>query len=179
MRTSELGFFPPFLVDRRVSRVARLKEGLDEPCGCRGGDVESECGEDEWGCEAAGTYLLGDNVDKTSYLLKSEHDVALVREIAIILGDFALLGVEAGWVQVEREETAVRDLGEIFLVVGVGGADGSGPCRLVPLVLLGRSGEGGFGTEGSGSSAELVCAVGGLGQPGGRGCPRPGEERGH
>ena len=94
MRTGELSFFSPLLVKRGVPRFARLKEGLDEPCGCRGRDVESERREDEWGSETTGTQLLGDNVDEASDFLKSEHDMTLVREITIILSDFAFLGVE-------------------------------------------------------------------------------------
>jgi hypothetical protein len=97
VRAGELGFLPPLLVDGRVSRVACLKKGLDKSYGCRGGDVESECGEDKRGCEAASTYLLRGNFDEPSDFLESEHDMTLVREITVILSDFAFLGVEARW----------------------------------------------------------------------------------
>lgn len=97
VRAGELGFLPPFLVDGRVSRVACLKKTLDESYCCGSGDVESECREDKRGCEAASTYLLGGNFDETSDVLETEHDVTLVREVAIILSDFAFRGVEAKW----------------------------------------------------------------------------------
>ena len=98
MRAGELSFFPPFLVNRRVSRVARLEEGLDKSHGCRSRDVESECGEDKRGCEAAGAYLLGGNVDETTDIFEAKHDLTLVREVSIILGDSTFLGVEVRWV---------------------------------------------------------------------------------
>ena len=179
MRSGETSFFPPLLVNRRVSRVTCLEEGLDESDGRRGGDVKSERREYKRGREAAGTYLLGGNVDETTDVFEAEHDVTLVREVAIVLSDFTFLGVEAKWAQVEREEAAIRYLGEIFLGVGVGGVACAGSCRLVLLVLFARSSEGRFGTKGSRSSTKLVCAVGGLEVLGGRSRPRPGEERGH
>jgi hypothetical protein len=98
VRTSELGLLPPFLVDRRVSRVACLGEGFDKTCGCSGGDVESGGREDERSGEAASAYLIGHNVDEARNFLNSEDDVTLVREITVILSDFVLWGVETRWI---------------------------------------------------------------------------------
>lgn len=74
-----------------------MNEGIDKSCGGRGGDVEGECREDKRGCEAASTYLLGSHFDQTGDLLETKHYMALVREITVILGDIAFLGVEAKW----------------------------------------------------------------------------------
>ena len=98
MRASKLGFLPPFLVDRRVSRAARPNEGIDKPGGRGGGDVESERREYEWGGEAAGAKLVDYDVDETRNLLESEDDVTLVGEVTVVLRGFVLWGVEAGWV---------------------------------------------------------------------------------
>jgi hypothetical protein len=95
MRTSELGFLPPFLVDRRMSRAARLNEGFDKSCGRGGGGIERESREDKWGGETAGAYLMGCNVDETTDVLESKDDVTFVGEVTIILGDFVLWDVEA------------------------------------------------------------------------------------
>ena len=162
-----------------VSRVACLKEGLDESYGRRGRDVESERGEDKRSCEATSTDLMRGNFDETGDFLESKHDMTLVREVAIVLCDFAFLGVETRRGKVEREKTAVWDLGKVVLGVEVVGADCSGSCRLVSLVLFSGSGKGRFGTEGGGGPSELVCTVGGLGRLRGRGRSRPGEKRGH
>ena len=134
-----------------------MKEGLDESCGRRGGDIESEhgdikierkdievecgdieiergdieiergdikskCGdiesedrEDKQSCEATRTDLMRGNFDETSDFLESEHNMTLVREVAIVLGNFAFLGVEARRGKVEREKTSVWDLGKVVL----------------------------------------------------------------
>ena len=81
-----------------MDRVARLNKGFDNSCGRGGGDIESECREDEWGGEAAGTYLMGCDVDKTRDFLESKDDMTFVGEVSIILSDFAFRGVEARWV---------------------------------------------------------------------------------
>ena len=61
-----------------MHRVARLEEGLDKSCGRGGGDIEGECREYEWGCEAAGANLMGGNVDEARYFLESKDDVTFV-----------------------------------------------------------------------------------------------------
>ena len=37
----------------------------------------------------------------------------LVREVAIVLGNFTFLGVDTRWGKVEREKTSVWDLGKV------------------------------------------------------------------
>ena len=63
------------------------------------------------------------NFDETSDFLESEHDMTLVREVAIVLGDFTFLRVETRRGKVEREKTAVWDLGKVVLGAEVVSAD--------------------------------------------------------
>ena len=74
-----------------------MDECVNKSCGRRSGDVEGECGEDKRSCEAASAYLLGSHFNQTGDLLETKHYMALVREITVILGDIAFLGVEAKW----------------------------------------------------------------------------------
>jgi hypothetical protein len=41
---------------------------------------------------------LRGNIDEMADFLEAEHDMAFVREVAIILSDFVFLGVETKWV---------------------------------------------------------------------------------
>ena len=100
-----------------------MKEGLDESYGRRGRDVKSKCGEDKRSCEATSTDLVRGNFNKMSDFLESEHDMTLVREVAIVLGDFTFLRVEMRRGKVEREKTAVWDLGKVVLGTKVVSAD--------------------------------------------------------
>jgi len=58
---------------------------LDKATNTRRLDVEGKAGKEEWSGETTCAELVGDNVDEAVDLIEAEHDVMLVREVAVVL----------------------------------------------------------------------------------------------
>jgi len=92
---------------------ACLEERFDETIDGWCGDIESQSGEDEGCCEAAGAQLIGEDLNETSELVQAEDYMSFVGEISIVVTRvllFPFLCIDLRRVQVQRQEASVRYL---------------------------------------------------------------------
>ena len=145
MRARKLRLFVPLLVRvRRGERHARPQKRLHQAAHARGADIERKAGKDKRRREPPRAQLVRQRAHEPVSLVEAEHDVALVREVAIVLLALAwgaALGIcSPRWLDGEGEEAAVG-YGWLVVVNGCAGpalcgAEGASARVLVLLVVL-------------------------------------------